>query len=136
MSLIFVDTSGFYAALDASDPNHAEAVTLFREADRGEWHLLSHNYVIQETWALLQARLGWPAVDAWLRLLVPRCEIVWVNEGLHALGAARCRQAKQRRLSLTDCVSLELMSRENIREALANDEHLAAEGIVAPKIPG
>jgi hypothetical protein len=36
---------------------------------------------------------------------------------------------------LTDCVSLELMFRENIREAIAYDDHLAAEGIVAPSPP-
>ena len=135
MNPVFVDTSGFYAALDASDPNHSAALALFHEADRGEWHLLSHNYVIHETWALVQARLGWPAVESWLRLLVPRCDVIWVDETLHALAAARCRQAKIRRLSLTDCVSLELMFRENIREAIAYDDHLAAEGIVAPSPP-
>jgi predicted nucleic acid-binding protein len=136
MSSVFVDTSGFYAALDASDPNHANAVALFHEADRREWHLLSHNYVVHETWALVQARLGWQAVDAWLRLLLPRCEIIWVDESLHGLAAARCRQARARRLGLTDCASLELMFRENIREALAYDEHFTAEGIMAPGLPG
>ena len=135
MKSVFVDTSGFYAALDASDPNHERATALFREADRGEWQLLSSNYVVQETWALVQARLGWQAVEAWLRLLLPHCSIIWVDEGLHALAAARCRQAKARRLSLTDCVSLELMYREQIREAIAYDEHFAAEGIAPPRAP-
>jgi predicted nucleic acid-binding protein len=135
MRVIFVDTSGFYAAIDGSDPNHGPALALFRESDRVDWQLLSHNYVVHETWALAQARFGWSAVDTWSRLLLPRCEIIWVDEGLHATAAARCRQAKARRLSLTDCVSFELMARENIREALAYDEHFAAEGFVIPKLP-
>jgi predicted nucleic acid-binding protein len=135
MTVVFVDTSGFYAALDRSDPNHGAALALFKESDRGDWHLLSHNYVIPETWALVQARLGWNAVETWLRLLLPRCEVVWIDEGLHATAAARCRQAKARRLSLTDCVSIELMGREHIREVLAYDEHFAAEGFVIPKLP-
>jgi predicted nucleic acid-binding protein len=135
MKPVFADTSGFYAALDASDPNHSAATTLFREAGRGEWHLVCHNYVVQETWALVQARLGCQAVEAWLQVLLPHCEIIWVDESLHALAKARCRQARTRRLSLTDCVSLELMLREQIREAIAFDEHFAAEGIAAPGIP-
>ena len=135
MKLAFVDTSGFYAALDGSDPNHGGAIALFSEADRGEWHFLTHNYVVHETWALVQSRLGWPAVETWLRLLLPRCQIAWIDENLHALAATRCRQAKERRLSLTDCVSLELMAREQIREALAYDEHFAADGIVVPRLP-
>jgi len=132
MKPVLVDTSGFYAALDADDPNHGGALALFGSADAENWLLLAHNYVVHETWALIQARLGWEAVDAWQQVLMARCEIVWVDQGLHALASARCRQARQRRLSLTDCVSLELAHRENIREALAYDEHLSAAGLVLP----
>jgi len=124
MKTVLVDTSGFYAALDADDRQHADALAQFRRADAENWSLLTHNYVVQETWALVQARLGWEAVDQWSRLLLSRCDVIWVDENLHALAAARCRQARERRLSLTDCVSLELMHRENIGEALAYDEHL------------
>ena len=125
MIVALVDTSGFYAALDADDPHHVEVLERFRRAEADGWHLLAHNYVVHETWALIQARLGWQAVDQWARVLLPRCEIVWVDEALHALGAARCRQARERRLSLTDCVSLELIFRENLREVIGYDEHLS-----------
>ncbi len=119
MKTVFVDTSGFYAALNADDPFHRRARELLLRAE--------------ESWALIQARLGWEAVEAWLRAVLPRCEIVWVDEPLHQLGAARCRQAGERRLSLTDCVSFEVMHREHVREAVADDEHLAAEGFALPK---
>jgi len=133
MRVVFVDTSGFYAALDGSDPNHGSALVLFEEAGRADWHLVSHNYVVHEMWAVAQARLGWKAVETWSRLLLPRCEIIWVDEALHATAAARSRQAKARRLSLTDCVSFELMGREHLREALAYDEHFVAEGFALPQ---
>jgi predicted nucleic acid-binding protein len=132
MSAILVDTSGFYAALDSDDSNHAEALSLFGRADSEKWPLMTHSYVVHETWALIQARLGWEAVDAWQRVLLARCEIVWVDEGLHALAAARCRQARQRRLSLTDCVSLELAHRQSLDAALAYGEHLSAAGLRLP----
>jgi predicted nucleic acid-binding protein len=132
MNPVFVDSSGFYAALDASDPNFKGARRLFDQAERAGWNLVTHSYIVQETWSLVQARLGWEAVDKWLRVLLPRCEVVWVDEALHVLGAARCRQARSRRLSLTDCVSLELMQRTAVGSALAYDDHFAAAGYVLP----
>jgi len=95
--------------------------------------LLTSNYVVQETWKLIQARLGWDAVEAWQRALLARCEIVWVDAELHHLGAARCRQAGERRLSLTDCVSFEVMQRERIREFMGDDKHFIDEGFFAPR---
>jgi predicted nucleic acid-binding protein len=132
MKPVLVDTSGFYAAIDSTDSQHARATGLFRQAEAEAWLLLTHSYIVHETWALIQARLGWEAVEKWQRVLLVRCEVVWVDEALHALGAARCRQARERRLSLTDCVSLELMHRENLREVLAYDAHLAAADVAPP----
>jgi predicted nucleic acid-binding protein len=64
--------------------------------------------------------------------IVPLCEVVWVDSLLHELGAARCRQARERRLSLTDCVSIETMRRRGLTEAIASDEHFAREGFSLP----
>jgi predicted nucleic acid-binding protein len=115
---VFVDTSGFYALLDRTDPSHADCLERFRKAEAESWALITTNYVIHETWALVQARLGWEAVAAWRDRMVPLCEIVWVDEQLHSLGEARCRQARERRLSLTDCVSMEVMRRRAIGELI------------------
>lgn len=128
MTSVFVDTSGFYAELDGTAPRHSNAREAFASAQREGWQLVTTNYVIHESWAVIQARLGWEAVDAWRDRLVTLCEIVWVTSELHALGEARCRQARQRHLSLTDCTSIEIMRRRGIREAIAFDEHLAREG--------
>jgi predicted nucleic acid-binding protein len=133
MRLVFVDTSGFYAELDGSDPCHLPTREAFAQAQAGEWGLITTNYVVHESWAVIQARLGWEAVNAWRDRLIPLCEVAWVTRELHDLGEARCRQARQRGLSLTDCVSLEIMRRRMIREAIAFDEHFAREGIVFPR---
>ncbi len=132
MKLAFVDTSGFYAELDGSDPQHPKARDAFARAQREGWQLITTNYVVHESWAVIQARLGWEAVDAWRDRLVVLCEIVWITAELHALGEARCRQARQRHLSLTDCTSIELMRRRGIRHAIAFDEHLTREGFKLP----
>lgn len=132
MTGVFVDTSGFYAFLDGSDPFHAAARAAFERAIDQRVLLVTTSYVVHESWAIIQGRLGWEAVDGWLDRIVPRCEVIWVDERLHALGAARCRQARERRLSLTDCVSIEAMRRHGLTQAIAADEHFAREGFTLP----
>ena len=109
MKTVFADTSGFYAALDGTDPFHAEAARCFRQAKAENWRVVTTNYVVHETWALVQNRLGWDGVDAFLDGLLPLCELMWVQELVHQAAASRCRRERRRLLSLTDCTSFELM---------------------------
>lgn len=132
MKTVFVDTSGFYALLDGSDPFHPTAKDLFSRSQTESWRLVTTNYVVHETWAVIQTRLGWAAVDAWLDRVLRHCEIIWITEPIHALGVARCRQARERRLSLTDCLSIEVMRRQGIYEVVGEDEHLRREGFQLP----
>jgi predicted nucleic acid-binding protein len=132
MRPILVDTSGFYAFLDRTDPFHSEAKSTFLRGRDEKWSLFTTSYVVHESWALIQARLGWEAVEDWLSALLPACEIVWVDESLHKLGAARARQARERRLSLTSCVSFEVMDSRGCKEAIADDEHFRRLGYRVP----
>lgn len=132
MKSVFVDTSGFYAFLDRTDPIHPSVKKHFKKAKKWSWKLVTTSYVIHESWALVQARLGWEALDAWRDRLVPLCEVVWVDPSLHALGEARCRQARERRLSLTDCISFELMRQNRVQEYIGQDEHFEREGFRNP----
>lgn len=132
MKKIFVDTSGFYAFLDRTDPFHDTCKNLFLKGAEEGWHLFTSSFVAHESWALIQARLGWDAVEDFLSSLMPCCEIVWVDESIYALGAARSRQARERRLSLTDCISFEVMLSEQCAEAIADDEHFRKAGFRLP----
>ncbi len=132
MRRVFVDTSGFYAELDGTDPFHPTARSAFARAQAENWQLVTTNYVLHESWAVIQSRLGWAALDAWRDRLVRLCEIVWITRELHNLGEARCRQARQRHLSLTDCTSIEVMRQHGIHEAIVSDVHFDREGFVLP----
>jgi predicted nucleic acid-binding protein len=132
MRPVFIDTSAFYAELDGSDAFHAAAAAAFSRALKEKRTLVTTNYVVHESWAVIQARLGWAALDAWRDRLVRLCQVVWVTQELHDIGEARCRQARQRGLSLTDCVSIEVMRRRGIEEAIAFDEHFEREGFRLP----
>lgn len=130
LKVVFVDTSAFYAFLDGSDHFHQQAKELILQAEKERWHLFTTSFVLHETWALTQARLGWSAVEDWLGSLLLMCELVWVDERLYERGAARARQAKERRLSLTDCISFEAMITRGCREAIADDAHFVQAGFV------
>ena len=135
MKTVFADTSGFYAALSKPDPFHAQAVELFRYAEAEGWRVVTTSYVVHETWALVQSRLGWEAIEEFLDVLLPVCEIVYVGQELQEQGAARCRREHLRELSLTDCVSFEVMKRLGLAEAIACDKHFSREGIRLPAAP-
>jgi uncharacterized protein len=132
MRQVFVDTSGFYACLDGTDPFHGAALTAFVTAEAEGWNLATTTYVVHETCALVQRRLGWDAVEAFLNDLLPRCTLRFVDRELHLAGEARFRTVRERRFSLTDAVSLECMSQLGITEAIAQDEHFARAGITMP----
>lgn len=133
MRSVFVDTSGFYAFLDRTDPFHKKAAELLLRSRKEEWRLFTTSFVVHETWALIQARLGWAAVEDWLAFMLPHCEVFWVDERIYERGAARARQARERRLSLTDCISFEVMLAWPCREALADDRHFSDNGFLLPE---
>lgn len=132
MKPVFVDTSGFYAFLDREDRFHATSVGLWKQAEAEGWCLFTSSFVLHECWALIQARLGWEAVEDWLRGLVSRVDVVWVDERTYERAAARARQARERRLSLSDCVSFEVMAERHCREMIGDDEHFARQGLRPP----
>jgi uncharacterized protein len=133
MKRVFVDTSGFYALLVQSDPYHSVSLAQFEAAQKNSWELMTTNYVIHETWSLVQNRLGWDALDDLLDTVLPLCHVEAVDSFLHALGVARCRQARERRLSLTDCVSFEYCKHHGITEAIAFDEHFEKQKLKLPR---
>jgi uncharacterized protein len=129
---VFVDTSGFYAALTPVDAFHTEASTLFLRARDEHWNLITTNYVLHESWALIQRRFGWEALEALNSVLTRMCNIHFITAELHNKAAERCARARLRSLSLTDCSSFEVMAALNVTEVIASDRHFAAAGFKLP----
>lgn len=123
-----VDTSAFYSALDRRDPNHAEAARCFVEVLRGDETLLTHNYVVLETFSLLQRRLGIPAARHFLDELLPGVPVHWIDQGLHDRAIAACLATGSRGLSLVDCISFDLMRLRGVDRAFAFDADFKAQG--------
>ena len=114
--------------LSASDAEHARARATFeRLLDRSE-RLLTHNYVLVETTALVQRRLGIEAVRVLRDDLLAVVAVEWVDQRLHDQALAATIASERRDVSLVDRASFELMRRLGIREAFAYDEDFQREG--------
>lgn len=125
--MIFLDTSAIYAWADAADPNHEIAVSRLQAIlDSGE-ELLTHNYVLVESIALLQARLG-VAASTKLGKDSAAFLIEWIDEELHALGIRELTRSKKRHVSFVDHVSFLVMKRRRIMTAFAFDPDFVSAG--------
>ena len=125
---LFVDTSALYAILDGDEPRHSEVVAAWQAVTDDDRILFTSNYVLVETFALVQRRLGLEAIRGFTDVFVPLLQPVWIDEELHAAAVASLFAAAQRRLSLVDCTSFELMRRHGLTDALALDEDFARQG--------
>ena len=122
---VYVDTSALYALLDADDQNHASAKVIWGSCLEQDALLVSSNYVILETMALFQRRLGMDAVRRFCLEMLPVFHLLWVNVEVHAAAVGTLLAVGRRDLSLVDCTSFELMRRAGVDTAFAFDRHFA-----------
>ena len=130
--VIYADTSGLYAMLDADDTWHDEASAIGRWLLQGGALLVTSNYVVTELTALVQARLGLNAALQVHRGLLPALEVVFVERELHERAVAAWTVARRRGLSLVDCAGFELMRDLGVFTALAFDRHFEEQGFARP----
>lgn len=117
--MIFLDTSAIYALASRKDPNHSPAVERLSSILSSGEPLLTHNYVLIESFALLQNRLGTGPARAFEKDS-ERFEIEWVTREIHIEGARRWSELSSG-VSFVDCVSFVVMERLRIDTAFAFD---------------
>ncbi len=125
---VFLDTSALYAVFDRDDENHEAAGRSWEALLSADTRLITHNYIVLELTALLQHRLGMDAVRDLVVEILPVCTVQWVSEAIHAQAVHYMLAAGKRRLSLTDCVSFEIMRRNGCDRAFAFDPHFDQQG--------
>ena len=125
--MIFVDTSAVYALVDADDPRHAVAVSLFQTANHNDEALLVHSYVVSEAADLMRRRLGTEAALAFLHGL-DHFTLHWIDATDHAEAAALLAARNRRGLSLVDCASFVVMRNYGLTHGLFFDEDFEREG--------
>jgi uncharacterized protein len=128
---LFLDTSGWFAAISGREADHERARATYTEQMLGGGTLVTTALVIAEMHVLL-LKLGGPA--AALKFLDgvaadPTHEVIDVDRDLRLAAIERwLRRFGDQDLSLTDAVSFEVMRRRKLRRALALDQHFAVAG--------
>ena len=125
--MIFLDTSAIYALADRGDPRNEVAMERFQVLLQSREGMLTHNYVLVESMALIQHRLG---LTASLKLArdSEAFEIEWVDKTLHDEAVRSLARSRKRQVSLVDQVSFLVMRSRGIETALAFDQDFIVEG--------
>ena len=132
---VFVDTSAFLALMDGDDAGHPALKTAWAELVRNDARLWCTSYVVVETCALVQSRLGLEALRLYDEDVLPVVAIHWVAKSDHEAGMSAVLAANRKKLSLVDCVSFAVMRASGAKRALAVDSHFEEQGFeVIPKV--
>jgi uncharacterized protein len=125
---VYIDSSAFLAVLNSDDRFHAPARRRWEQLIESGAPLFCNNYVLVETLAVLQNRLGMEAVIAFQSDVVPVLVTLWVDKDLHRRAVSALLTAQRRRLSLVDCASFESMRQVGLQQVFAFDAHFEEQG--------
>ncbi|MEP6821518.1 MAG: PIN domain-containing protein [Chthoniobacterales bacterium] len=130
MKFLFVDTAGWMACADEADRAHSASC-----AARDRWlerdgHLLTTDYVIDETLTLLRLRLNLDAAEGWWHTVAASSRLR--REAILSERAERARgiffRYRDKEFSFTDCTSFAVMRELRLRQALTTDRHFRQAG--------
>jgi len=127
----FVDTSAFLAICKFEDERHEQAAAAWKQLALDQEIIVTTNYVVVETTALLHSRYGVDAVRVFVESILPIVLVEWIGIDIHAsaLNVVLASSGK-RSPSLVDCVSFEIIRKSGIDRAFAYDRHFEEQGFV------
>ena len=128
----FVDSSGFLAVANPEDLHHKQASTAWRALVGRSEEMVTTNYVVLETVAILHHRSGVAAVRRLSEDLLGVVTVDWVDPDVHAAALSAVMAGGRRGPSLVDCSSFEIMRRRRMTTALAFDAHFTERGYSLP----
>ena len=129
MNRVFVDTGGFYAALNRRDAHHRDAARLLRRGQREQWLLFTTNFVLAESHALILVRMGREQAWAFLQAVVTgQTNVIRAEEADERRARAIIERYQDKAFSYCDAVSFAVMERLNIQNVIAFDDHFRQYG--------
>lgn len=128
MADIYLDTSAFLAVLNQNDDYHPIASSAWSQLLDSETRLVINSFVLIESCALIQKRLGIDALKAFMRHIQPVLFIDWIDEDSFHPSVYILLNNNDRDLSLVDCSSFLTMTRLHISTAFTFDSHFARQG--------
>jgi len=122
---VFVDTSAFYALVSATDEFHDRAREIYKDILTKGFELLTSSYVLVETFALIQNRLGFPVLKEFVESIEGIFSIYWVDEKLHKEAWQLLKE--RQKVSFVDCSSF-LIAEETGATIFAFDPDFKTQG--------
>jgi uncharacterized protein len=130
-SWVFVDTGAYFALTFAGDEHHDHAVAIARQIAQEHRQLVTTNFVLAETHALILNKLN---RDIALQVLEgidqSNTRIVRVSQSDETLARDILRKYQDKEYSLTDATSFVVMERLGITSAFAFDHHFMQYGFI------
>ena len=126
--IVFVDTPALFALLAVNDAMHKKAGCNFVYCAEHDAQLVTSSYVLVETLALLQSRIGLQAVSDFQLKFLPLLEVIWVDGEWHNRAVQRLLSQGRRALSLVDSLSFEIMESLDIKKAFTFDKYFSEQG--------
>ena len=124
----FVDSWFLIARLDSLDHHHRPAERLARTLLHSTF--ITHDAILTEVLTYFSAHgpsLRTRAVEA-VRFILEDIEVVHVDRALFNRALDLYEQRPDKKYSLVDCMSMELMKQRGITHVLTNDHHFHQEG--------
>lgn len=125
---IYIDTSAFYALMDRADLYHESAKALWPSLLEDPIRLFTSSYVVSETMALIQHRLGFEAADLWYKDILGVLSICWVDRATHRRAYELWLGLGRRQCSLVECASYVVMHQNQIEKAFSFKRNFADQG--------
>ena len=129
---VFADTSGIFALLVGNDSMHQRAKLAFTDYAERKAPLFTSSFVLVETTALLQRRIGLAAARDLNSRIIPLLNIIWTDKEWYGRAVQRLFLEGRKDLSLVDCLSFEIMDAYDIPAAFAFDKHFDEIGFSTP----
>ncbi len=130
----FVDTSAFVALLISGDKNHSSARNAWSILRARNEALVTTDYVILETCAVIHKRFGVEPVRRFVEDIIPAILTEWVDVNTQLAGVSGVLMSGRRGPNMVDCVSFAAMRKLNIRSAFTFDPHFRQQGFtIMPK---
>lgn len=125
--LVFVDTAAWFALVDQDDRNHVEAKNWYTDATA---HLISTDYILDETLTLMQRKLGHNvAVQFGERFRTSdRIQCICIEKEDRERAWERFQTYRDDAMSFTDCTSFAVMDRLEVATAFTFDQDFTIAG--------
>jgi len=126
---IIIDTSAFYALASASDEFHPKAKTIYERLVDQKIELYTSSYIFVESAALIQHRLGFPALETFVESVKESLHFLWINRRTHWQAWEILKETSGRELSFVDCTTV-VLAKALGASVFAFDEDFRQQGIL------